>query len=170
MNSVLMRGNVCDKQINLGLYKEGTVQVVNFSIANNELRGKKISTSFFRCQAWGTVAKSIAEKLAKGDDIIITEAKLVNKNWVDKRGIKRNCVSIEVFKFEMGFSKGSGTGIAKIVNHGKKGKIQISEEEELAQIDKEIEEELAKQKQSKEAEKAEEVDLLEKTDDYVYEV
>jgi single-strand DNA-binding protein len=79
---------------------EGNRKLVRFSVATNETfrnaQGEKITeTQWHNLVAFGKVA-DIAEKyLDKGTEVAL-EGKLVNRNYVDKEGIKRYVTEIHV--------------------------------------------------------------------------
>jgi single-strand DNA-binding protein len=75
-------------------------KLARFSIATNEsyrnAQGEKITdTQWHSVFAWGKTAE-IAEKfLNKGAEVAV-EGKLVNRNYVDKEGVKRYVTEIQV--------------------------------------------------------------------------
>jgi len=75
-------------------------KMARFSIATNETyrsaKGDKVTeTQWHNLIAWGKVA-DIAEKyLSKGSEVAV-EGKLVNRNYVDKEGVKRYITEIQV--------------------------------------------------------------------------
>jgi single-strand DNA-binding protein len=79
---------------------EGDKKLVRFSVATNETyrnaKGEKITdTQWHNLVAFGKVA-DIAEKfLDKGSEIAL-EGKLVNRNYVDKGGIKKYITEVQV--------------------------------------------------------------------------
>ena len=79
---------------------EGDKKLVRFSVATNETyrnaNGEKVTdTQWHNLVAFGKVA-DIAEKyLDKGTEVAL-EGKLVNRNYVDKEGVKRYVTEIHV--------------------------------------------------------------------------
>jgi single-strand DNA-binding protein len=79
---------------------ENGKKLARFSIATNETyrgrTGEKLTeTTWHNVVAWGKVA-DIAEKfLTKGKEVAI-EGKLINRNYIDKDGIKRNVTEIQI--------------------------------------------------------------------------
>lgn len=79
---------------------EGSKKLARFSIATNEsyknAKGEKITeTQWHTIVAWGKNA-DIAEKfLEKGKDVAI-EGKLINRNYVDKDGVKKYIIEIQL--------------------------------------------------------------------------
>ncbi len=79
---------------------EGGKKLARFSMATNEsyrnAKGEKITeTQWHNLVAWGKVA-DIAEKyLVKGSEVAI-EGKLMNRNYVDKAGVKKYITEVQV--------------------------------------------------------------------------
>jgi len=79
---------------------EGGKKLARFSMATNEsyrnAKGEKITeTQWHNLVAWGKVA-DIAEKfLVKGSEIAI-EGKLMNRNYIDKAGVKKYITEVQV--------------------------------------------------------------------------
>jgi len=79
---------------------ESGKKLARFSMATNEsyrnAKGEKITeTQWHNLVAWGKVA-DIAEKfLVKGSEIAI-EGKLMNRNYIDKAGVKKYITEVQV--------------------------------------------------------------------------
>ncbi len=79
---------------------ESGKKLARFSMATNETyrnaKGEKITeTQWHNLVAWGKVA-DIAEKfLVKGSEIAI-EGKLMNRNYIDKAGVKKYITEVQV--------------------------------------------------------------------------
>ena len=79
---------------------EGGKKLVRFSVATNEsyrnAKGEKVTdTQWHSLVAFGKVA-DIAEKyLDKGAEVAL-EGKLVNRNYVDKQGVKKYTTEVQI--------------------------------------------------------------------------
>ncbi|HET7896453.1 MAG TPA: single-stranded DNA-binding protein [Flavisolibacter sp.] len=97
-NKVQLIGHVGSKPQSRVL--EGDKKLVRFSVATNETyrnaQGVKITeTQWHNLVAFGKVAE-IAEKfLDKGTEVAL-EGKLVNRNYIDKDGVKRYVTEVHV--------------------------------------------------------------------------
>ncbi len=85
-------------------------KVANFSLATSDTykdaNGQKVTeTTWHNMVAWGTQVDIIEKYLDKGHEIII-EGKLMNRNYVDKKGMKKYITEILVNEFQMIGSKG----------------------------------------------------------------
>ena len=70
------------------------------SIATNETyknaKGEKVTeTQWHNLIAWGKTAGIIEKYLTKGSEVAV-EGKLINRNYVDKEGVKRYVTEIQV--------------------------------------------------------------------------
>jgi single-strand DNA-binding protein len=75
-------------------------KVVNISIATNEsyknAKGEKVTeTQWHNVVAWGKTAEIIEKYLKKGSEVAV-EGRLVNKNYVDKQGVKKYVTEVLV--------------------------------------------------------------------------
>lgn len=90
---------------------ENGKKLARFSIATNQSyrnsNGEKVTeTTWHQLIAWGAIA-DIAEKyLNKGSEVAI-EGKLVNRNYLDKEGVKRFITEIQVNELLLLGSKAS---------------------------------------------------------------
>lgn len=86
--------------------KEPEVKEINgkklakFSIATNETyknaKGEKVKeTQWHNLIAWGKTAEIIEKYLAKGSEVAI-EGKLINRNYLDKDGVKRYITEVQI--------------------------------------------------------------------------
>ncbi|GAC1439781.1 MAG: single-stranded DNA-binding protein [Sediminibacterium sp.] len=78
---------------------EGGKKVANISIATNEnyrdANGEKVTeTQWHNVVAWGKLAEIAEKYLVKGIEVAI-EGKLVNRNYIDKRGTKHYVTEIQ---------------------------------------------------------------------------
>ena len=80
-------------------YTAGGSAAMSLSVAYNRTWTNKTSgekeeaVSFFRIQAWGTLAENVAETLQKGDRIIVN-GRLEQRTWEDTDGTKKSSVEI----------------------------------------------------------------------------
>jgi len=79
---------------------EGGRKVANISIATNETyknaKGEKVTeTQWHNVVAWGKPAEIIEKYLKKGSEVAI-EGRLVNRNYVDKQGVKKYVTEVLV--------------------------------------------------------------------------
>ncbi len=77
----------------------GDKKVANMSLATNEqyknAQGEKVTeTQWHSIVAWGKLAEIAEKYLSKGTEVVV-EGKLVNKQYTDKQGIKRNVTEIQ---------------------------------------------------------------------------
>ena len=84
---------------------DGGKKLAKFSIATNEsyksAKGEKVTdTQWHNLIAWGKTAEIVAKYLVKGKEVAI-EGKLINRNYIDKQGIKRYVTEIEVSELLM---------------------------------------------------------------------
>ena len=89
---------------NLGMNPEIRItesgrKLARVSLATNETwknnRGERITeTQWHNIVAWGKTADLMEQYLQKGSEVMV-EGKLVNRNYVDKNGIKRYIIEIE---------------------------------------------------------------------------
>ncbi len=81
--------------------KTGTgKKMAQFSIATIEsyrnAKGEKVTeTQWHRIIAWGKIAEVVEKHLEKGKEVAI-EGKLVNRNYVDKAGVKKYITEVLV--------------------------------------------------------------------------
>ena len=90
---------------NLGMNPEiktldGGKKLAKITIATNEsyrnAKGEQVKeTQWHNLVAWGKTADIIEKYLAKGSEVAI-EGKLINKNYIDKDGVKRYAIEIQV--------------------------------------------------------------------------
>ena len=95
---------------NLGMNPEiktldGGKKLAKMSIATNEsyknAKGELVEeTQWHNLIAWGKTADIIEKHLKKGSEVAI-EGKLINRNYIDKDGLKRYITEIEVHEFLM---------------------------------------------------------------------
>lgn len=88
---------------------DGGKKLAKFSIATNEsyksAKGEKVTeTQWHNLIAWGKTAEIVEKYLTKGKEVAI-EGKLINRNYIDKQGIKRYVTEIEVSELLMLGSK-----------------------------------------------------------------
>jgi single-strand DNA-binding protein len=67
-------------------------KLAQFSVATNEsyqnAQGEKVTeTQWHQVVAWGKLAEIVEKYLVKGKEVAI-EGKLVNRNYIDKQGVK----------------------------------------------------------------------------------
>lgn len=99
---------------NLGMDPEvksldGGKKLAKMSIATNEnyknAKGEKVTeTQWHNLIAWGKTAEIVEKFLKKGSEVAV-EGKLINRNYIDKEGIKRYVTEIEVSEVLMLDSK-----------------------------------------------------------------
>jgi single-strand DNA-binding protein len=82
-----------------------------FSLATNETytnqQGEKVKeTHWHSLVAWGKIAELVEKYLNKGSEVAV-EGKLVNKDYTDKEGVKRNVTEIQVSDLVMFGGKNS---------------------------------------------------------------
>ena len=63
--------------------------VVNLSIANSRGYGEKQTTTWMDVTAWGKSAEFVAEKVKKGDEVIV-QGFLEQQRWTDKEGVEKS--------------------------------------------------------------------------------
>lgn len=104
MLKVMINGNVATamKVVN---NPDGSVKLVNFSIANNDRRDAENNpvAQYFNCVAFGKTAE-ILSHMQVGDPILVTEATLSNSSY-EKDGVKRYSTDIIVSRFEYAETK-----------------------------------------------------------------
>jgi single-strand DNA-binding protein len=76
---------------------------IRFTMATNESyknnKGEKITdTQWHNIIAWGNTAELMGQLLQKGNEVVI-EGKLVNRNFIDKDGNKRNYTEVVANEF-----------------------------------------------------------------------
>jgi single-strand DNA-binding protein len=79
---------------------ESGKKLARFSMATNEVyrnaKGEKVTeTQWHNLVAWGKVAEMVEKYLKKGTELAV-EGKLINRNYVDKDGVKRYITEIQV--------------------------------------------------------------------------
>ncbi len=79
---------------------ESGKKMARFSMATNEVykntKGEKVTeTQWHNLVAWGKVAEMVEKYLKKGTELAV-EGKLINRNYVDKDGVKRYITEIQV--------------------------------------------------------------------------
>lgn len=84
-------------------------KLAKFALATNEIyrnaAGVKIKeTQWHNIIAWGKPADIIEKYLDKGSEVVI-EGKLINRNYVDKNGVKKYITEVEVNELLMLGSK-----------------------------------------------------------------
>lgn len=99
---------------NLGMDPEvkaldGGKKLAKVSIATNETyknaKGERVTeTQWHNLIAWGKTAEIVEKFLKKGSEVAV-EGKLINRNYIDKEGIKRYVTEIEVSELLMLDSK-----------------------------------------------------------------
>jgi single-strand DNA-binding protein len=99
---------------NLGMDPEvksldGGKKLAKVSIATSETyknsKGEQIKeTQWHNLIAWGKTAEIIEKYLKKGSEVAV-EGKLINRNYIDKEGVKRFITEIEVSEVLMLDSK-----------------------------------------------------------------
>jgi len=75
-------------------------KVANLSIATNETyknaKGEKVTeTQWHNVVAWGKTAEIIEKYLKKGSEVAV-EGRLVNRNYLDKQGVKKYITEVLV--------------------------------------------------------------------------
>ncbi|MDP1727834.1 MAG: single-stranded DNA-binding protein [Bacteroidota bacterium] len=85
-------------------------KVANFSLATNDTykdaEGQKVSeTMWHNLVVWGKQVDTVEKYLDKGQEIAV-EGKLMNRNYVDKNGVKKYVTEIFVNDFQMIGGKG----------------------------------------------------------------
>ncbi len=89
-------------------------KLAKFSLATNEIyrnaSGEKVKeTQWHNLVAWGKVAE-IAEKYLKKGSEIVVEGKLINRNYLDKEGVKKYISEVQVNEILMLGSKAKKEG------------------------------------------------------------
>ncbi|HYK47460.1 MAG TPA: single-stranded DNA-binding protein [Parafilimonas sp.] len=79
---------------------EAGKKMARFSVATDETyrnsKGEKVTeTQWHNLIAWGKVAEIVEKYLSKGSEIAV-EGKLMNRNYVDKEGVKRYITEVHV--------------------------------------------------------------------------
>ena len=97
-NKVQLIGNVGNKPQTRIL--EGDKKMVRFSVATNEtyrnVQGVKVTdTQWHNLVAFGKVAEIAEKYLDKGSEVAL-EGKLVNRNYIDKEGVKKYITEVQV--------------------------------------------------------------------------
>lgn len=92
MNNVCIIGNIT-KDIELRTTNSGKV-VTTISIAYNDGYGDNQQAHFFDVMAWEKQAENLAKYCRKGSKIAI-HGKLIQQNWENNKGEKRNKVLIQ---------------------------------------------------------------------------
>ena len=86
MNSVQLIGNVArDPQVRVT--KTGK-PVSSFTVACNRKFGKKESTDFVNCVAWGVLAESVGNQVKKGSRVYV-HGRFTTRSYEDSNGDKR---------------------------------------------------------------------------------
>ena len=85
-------------------------KVANFSLATSDTykdaEGQKVSeTMWHNLVVWGKQVDTVEKYLDKGQEIAV-EGKLMNRNYVDKNGVKKYVTEIFVNDFHMIGNKG----------------------------------------------------------------
>lgn len=88
---------------------ESGKKLARFSLATNETyrnaAGDKITeTQWHNVIAWGRTVGIIEKYLDKGSEVVI-EGKLVNRNYIDKNGVKKYTTEVQVHELLMLGSK-----------------------------------------------------------------
>jgi len=97
-NSVRLVGNLgMDPEVKSF---DNNKKLVKLSLATNESykndKGEKITeTQWHNLIAWGKVAEIVEKYLSKGSEVAV-EGKLMNRNYVDKEGVKRYITEVHV--------------------------------------------------------------------------
>lgn len=86
MNVVMLVGNLV-RDPEMRYIKEGKA-VTSFRLAVNEGFGERKTVVYIDCQAWDSLAETIAETGRKGNRLMVEGRLSVNK-WEDKEGKKR---------------------------------------------------------------------------------
>jgi len=81
-------------------FLDGGAAVARFTVAVSEKRKDRNgveteTTSFFDCDAIGTIAENVASSLKKGDRVVVT-GNLKQRSWDDKDGNKRSAIELKV--------------------------------------------------------------------------
>jgi single-strand DNA-binding protein len=79
---------------------EAGKKMARFSVATDETyrnaKGEKVTeTQWHNLIAWGKVAEIVEKYLSKGSEVAV-EGKLMNRNYVDKEGVKRYITEVHV--------------------------------------------------------------------------
>ncbi|TAG15118.1 MAG: single-stranded DNA-binding protein [Sphingobacteriia bacterium] len=74
-------------------------KVAHLSVATNEsyqnAKGEKVTeTQWHNVVAWGKLADIVEKYLVKGTEVVI-EGKLINRNYIDKQGVKKYITEIQ---------------------------------------------------------------------------
>ena len=97
-NQVTIVGNLTDDPELR--YTPNGAAVVNFSVAvSPRIRDeagnwKDGETSFFRVNAWRTLAENVAESLTRGTRVVVT-GRLKQRSWETQEGDRRSVIEIE---------------------------------------------------------------------------
>ena len=87
----------------------GSTKVANFSLAvrRRYQRDGKAVTDFVPCTAWGKLAETMGEHVAKGQ-MIYVEGEMENDPYTDKEGKKRDKWNIRLNNFQFAGPKPEG--------------------------------------------------------------
>ncbi len=103
VNSVQLSGNLGK----VPEYREVGNGMASFSLAVNRFyrddkaaQGYSKKTSWFRCVAWGPVAKSVLEKLDKGDRVMV-QGHLAQSVYLNKAKEKASSVEVVIESFSL---------------------------------------------------------------------
>ncbi len=103
VNKVILIGNLGrDPELR---YTPGGQAVATFSIATNEVwtdksGEKQTRTEWHRIVAWGKLAETCSEYLAKGKQVFV-EGSIQTRSWEDKNGTKRTTTEIRAQRLVM---------------------------------------------------------------------
>lgn len=99
-NQITIAGNLTDDPELK--YTPNGAAVVNFTVAwspryKDESTGewKDGDTSFFRCNAWRSLAENVAESLTRGTRVVVA-GRLKQRSWETQEGERRSVFEIEV--------------------------------------------------------------------------
>jgi single-strand DNA-binding protein len=81
-------------------FLDSGMAVARFTVAVSEKRKDRNGveteqTSFFDCDAMGTIAQNVADSLRKGDRVVVT-GNFKQRSWDDKDGNKRSVIELKV--------------------------------------------------------------------------
>ena len=88
---------------------ENDNSLCSFFIANDVHFGNNKKTGFYRCTAFGNIAKIIADHAKKGTELFIS-GRLDQRRYEDKDGKSVNDVSIIIDQFDFGAKPASSNG------------------------------------------------------------
>lgn len=91
MNRICLMGRLTREPVREG---EGKSERTEFTLAHRETFGRKL-THFFPCTAWGAAARHVAERVRKGDRLLV-EGRLRQEAWTAPGGERQTRITVVV--------------------------------------------------------------------------